>query len=193
MIFNTFFQKHEEDSRFVEEVFLLLEEIICVCLMDYKDHLNSAFVSGSRRFLHLPCSEFLQTNAHLVKGYCFLKVPYFVMLSGHRGLNLDFSKVFFKLEYYLSVSYVDYYLIARIYIRNKYCIRLISKRKGAFLNKILQKAILSDKISQTGYYNRIKMNKKSCENLTANIEQFERSQIIFPHSGRTDPAHLQQK
>ena len=152
MIFRNFMNQNIKDFTFIKDLFYLLEDIICLSLMDYKDYLNSSFIANERKYLEFEYNGFLKTNKHIIKGFCFLKMPLIVYLNIKHKLQLDFSKIFFKLEYYLSVQYTDYYIIAQIYVRNKFCMKYIKERKGSLLNKLLKKAMLSDKITQMGFY-----------------------------------------
>ena len=95
----------------------------------------------------------IRANKHIVKGYCFLKLLGFVELNRQRRLGLDFSRVLFKLEYYLTVQYADYYLVAQQYLRNKACATQIAGLTGTKLQVLLKKMVITQQITQNQVFN----------------------------------------
>lgn len=143
-----------------------MEEIICGCLLDYKDYLNSSFVIKKRKYLELEYNDFIKMNKHIIKGFCFLKIPLIIFLNQKFNLNLNFTNILFKLEYYLMVNYTDYYIIGQVFIKNKYCTKYINERKGSYLYNFYKKSVVSDTISDgPNDLNRRSIFKENPKNL----------------------------
>ena len=125
----------------------------------YKDLLHSSFMNRNQRLFEPEVNNYIRKNKLFIKGYCFLKIIFFIGIEEEFKLNLDLSCILYKLDFYLKENYLDYYIIGQSFVRHKKCIPLIMDRTGTKLQEILKKAIISDQITGFGIYNENIFNK----------------------------------
>lgn len=142
-VLRSFIRRHLSDAARVLAVFEVLEDVICSSMLDYKDQLNSSFVKFQRKFVEGQYNSFLLLNRHLIKGYCFTLLPFFMAFDKARGLQMDFKHVFFKLEFYLANFYSEYFPVVSFVFRHALCVRFVSKNRFSLLFKVLNQSILN--------------------------------------------------
>lgn len=142
-ILKGFIRRHFENKGRIRSVCEVFEDIICNSMLDYKDQLNSSFIKFQRKFIEGQYNRFLSANRHLIKGYCFVNVPFLMAFDKRHNLQINFKNIFFKLEFYLTNFYLDYFSVVDFVFQHGLCVEFVSKHRFTVLFKVLNQTILN--------------------------------------------------